>query len=60
MERGELFGVGGLVVGGVVGEDGGAVEGAVVFGEVEPAFIANSFGPLAADTDANNVSGGVE
>ena len=60
MERGELFGGGGLVVGGVVGEDGGAVEGAVVFREVEPAFVADAFGTLAADTNADNVSGGVE
>lgn len=38
----ELFGGGGLVVGGVVGEDCGAVEGAVGFGEVEPAFVADA------------------
>ena len=44
LERGELLGVGGLVVWGVVGEDGSAVEGAVVFGEVEPAFVADAFG----------------
>ena len=60
VERGELFGVGGLIVWGVVGEDGGAVEGAVVFWEIEPAFIADTFGALATDTDADNVSGGVE
>ena len=60
VERGEFFGVGGLVVGGVVGEYGGAVEGAVVFREVEPAFVADAFGALAADTDADNVGGGVE
>ena len=35
LEGGELFGGGRLVVRRVVGEDGGAVEGAVVFGEVE-------------------------
>lgn len=35
LDGGEFFGGGRLVVGGVVGEDGGAVEGAVVFGEVE-------------------------
>lgn len=35
VEGRELFGRGRLVVRGVVGEDGGAVEGAVVFGEVE-------------------------
>ena len=35
LEGGEFFGGGGLVVGGVVGEDGGAVEGAVFVGEVE-------------------------
>ena len=60
VECGELFGGGGLVVGGVVGEDGGAVEGAVVFREVEPAFVANTFRALAANADTNNVSGGVE
>lgn len=41
--RGELGGGLGLVVGGVVREDGGAVERAVVFGEVEPAFVADAF-----------------
>ena len=60
VEGGEFFGFVGLVVGGVVGEDGGAVEGAVVFREVEPAFVADAFRALASDTDANNVSGGVE
>lgn len=45
----------GLVVRAVVGEDGGAVEGAVVFGEVEPAFVADAFGARAADADANDV-----
>lgn len=60
MECGELFGVGGLVVGGVVGENGGAVEGAVVFREVEPAFVADAFRALATDTYANDMCGGVE
>ena len=35
LQGGQLFGGGGLVVGGVVGEDCGAVEGAVGFGEIE-------------------------
>ena len=60
LEGGEFLGGGRLVVGGVVGEDGGAVEGAVVLGEVEPAFVADAFGPLAADADADDVGGAVE
>ena len=60
VERGEFFGVGGLVIGGVVGENGGAVEGAVVFREVEPTFVADAFGSLATDADTDNVGGGVE
>ena len=35
LQSGQLLGALGLVVGGVVGEDGGTVEGAVVLGEVE-------------------------
>lgn len=57
---GEFDGGLGLVVGGVVGEDGGAVEGAVVFREVKPAFVADAFGAGAADADADDVGGGVE
>jgi hypothetical protein len=49
-----------LIVGGVVGENCGAVEGAVVFREVEPALVANSLRPGTADADTNDVSGGVE
>jgi hypothetical protein len=49
-----------LVVGGVVGEDCGAVEGAVVFREVEPALVANPLWSGTADADTNDVSGGVE
>lgn len=60
MEGGEFLGGGRLVVGGVVGEDGGAVEGAVVLGEVEPAFVADAFRALAADADADDVGGAVE
>ena len=55
LDRGELFGGGGLVVGGVVGEDCGAVEGAVHVWEVEPAFVAYAFGTLASDADADDV-----
>ena len=49
-----------MVVGRVVGEDGRAVEGAVIFGEVEPAFVANTLRALATDADADDVGGGVE
>lgn len=58
--RGELGGGLRLVVGRVVGEDGGAVEGAVVFGEVEPAFVADPLGAGAANANADDVGGGVE
>ena len=54
---GEFDVVGGLVVRGVVAEDGGAVEGAVVFGEVEPALVADAFRAGAADADAEDVGG---
>lgn len=88
---GESFVGGWLVVGGIVGEDCGAVEGAVVFGKVEledfvqylvrflfffdegkegeegggriltyPALIADSFWPFTADTNTDDVGGGVE
>ncbi len=60
LQGGQLFGGGRLVVGGVVGEDGGAVEGAVGFGEVEPAFVAYAGGALAAYADADYVGGRVE
>jgi len=49
-----------LIVGRVIREDGGAVERAVFFWEVEPAFVADAFRPLAADTNANDVRAGVE
>ena len=60
MDRGQLDVRGRLVVRRVVGEDGGAVEGAVVFGEVEPALVADAFRALAADADADDVRAGVE
>ena len=41
------------VLGGVVGEDGDAVEGAVVLGVVQPALEA--VGTFAADSNAHNV-----
>ncbi len=44
-----------LIVRRVIREYGGAVEGAVVFGEIEPAFIANALGTLAADANADDV-----
>lgn len=49
-----------LVVGRVVGEDGGTVEGAVVFDKVQPALVADALGTLATDADTNDVGGGVE
>lgn len=39
----------------VVGEDGGAVEGRVVFGEVEPALVTDARGKDATDSDTDNV-----
>ena len=42
MQGWEFLGGWRLVVGGVVGEDCGAVEGAVGLGEVEPAFVADA------------------
>lgn len=57
---GQLLAGIGLVLGRVVGEDGGAVEGAVVLGEVEPALVADALRALATDTDTDDVSGAVE
>lgn len=57
---GELDVLLGLVVWRVVGEDGGAVEWAVILGEVQPALVTNALWSLAAETDTNNVGGGVE
>ena len=48
-----------LVVGRVVGEDGGTVEGAVVLGEVQPALVTDALRALTSDTDTNNVGGRV-
>lgn len=59
VESGQLDVGLGLVVWGVVGENGGAVEGAVVLGEVQPALVANALGALATDTNTNDVGGGV-
>lgn len=56
----ELDGSDRLVVWGVVGEDGGAVEWAVVLGEVEPALVADAFRAVATDTDTNDMSAAVE
>ena len=44
-----------LVVWRVVGEDGGAVEWAVILGEVEPALVANTLRALATETNTNDV-----
>mgnify|MGYP000929348754 CR=1 FL=1 len=52
--------VGGLVVRRVVGEDGGAVEGAVVLREVQPALVTNALRTGATDTNTDDVGGGVE
>ena len=60
LESGQLLASLGLVVGGVVGEDGGTVEGAVVLGEVQPALVADSLGTRATDTNTDDVGGGVE
>lgn len=60
LEGGQLLGGLGLVVGGVVGEDGGTVERRVVLGEVEPALVTDALGALTTDTDTDNVGGGVE
>lgn len=60
LEGGQLLAGLGLVVGGVVGEDGGAVEGAVVLGEVQPALVADALGTQATDTDTDDVGGAVE
>jgi len=55
VKSGEVLGSLGLVVGGVVGEDGGAVEGTVFFGEVEPALVTNGGGSLASNADSDDV-----
>lgn len=60
LHSGELLGGHWLVVGGVVGEDGCAVEGAVILGEVEPALVADTLWAVATDTDTNDVGGAVE
>ena len=60
LEGGEGDGGVRLVVGGVVGEDGGAVKGAIGFGEIEPAFVADAGGAGSADADADDVGGAVE
>jgi hypothetical protein len=60
LESGQLLAGLGLVVGRVVGEDGGAVEGAVVLGEVQPALVTDALGALTADTNTDNVGGAVE
>ena len=60
LESGQLYAGLGLVVRRVVGEDGGAVEGAVVLGEVQPALVTNALGALTSDTDTDNVGGAVE
>jgi len=56
----ELDGGDWLVVWRVVGEDGGAVEWAVVLWEVEPALVANALWTLATDTNTNDVCAAVE
>lgn len=60
LDGGQLLRALRLVVGGVVGEDGGPVEGAVVLGEVQPALVTNALRPRATDTHTDNVGGGVE
>ena len=60
LDGGELLGGLGLVVRGVVGEDGGTVEGAVVLGEVQPALVTDALGADTTDTNTDNVGGGVE
>lgn len=60
LHGGELLCGDRLVVGRVVGEDGGAVEGAVVLGEVEPALVTDALGTVATDTDTNDVGAAVE
>lgn len=59
LEGGELDIRLGLVVGGVVGEDGGTVERSVVLGEVEPALVTNALGAFASQTNTNDVGGRV-
>lgn len=60
LKGGQLLGGLGLVVGGVVGEDGGTVEWAVILGEVQPALVADAVGAGTTDTNTDNVGGGVE
>lgn len=60
VEGGQLLAVLGLVVRRVVGEDGGAVEGAVVLREVQPALVANALRAGATETDTNDVGSRVE
>ncbi|KAH0194592.1 Udp-Galactopyranose mutase in complex with Udp, partial [Aureobasidium melanogenum] len=60
LHGGQLLGSNGLVVRRVVGEDGGAVEGAVVLGEVKPALVADALGAVTADTNTDNVGAAVE
>jgi hypothetical protein len=60
LESGQLLGGLGLVVRGVVGEDGGTVEGAVILGEVQPALVTDAVGAGTTDTNTDNVGGGVE
>lgn len=56
-QGGQLDIVSGAVLLGVVAEHGGAVEGAVVLREVQPALEA--VGALSTHTDANDVGGAV-
>ena len=57
-EGGQLHIGGGGVLVGVVGEHSGAVEGAVVLGEVQPAL--EPVGALAAHADAHDVRGAAQ
>lgn len=59
VKRGELGILLRLVVGGVVGEDSGTVEGTVVLGEIQPALVTDALRALASDTDTNNMGSGV-
>lgn len=55
LEGGELDVLLRLVVGGVVGEDGGTVERSVVLGEVQPALVTDALRALTSQTDTNDV-----